>query len=730
MLKRGLRRASPIIFGTISGCSRNETRLERYARCLNNQAQPAVITARTAPESISASSDISSKKPSTLPNVDAGLDKLLHKVVQNRSLNASRLRHPETENDGLRLNLLGLPKYSPLFNPVSMRVSLPASEMVPLRERLLSIDPASPLQTLVDVLRDVSLLASVARGRLIEDYAFTTFVQLLQQKLQSSEEASFPQLHTMLQAFQSFHFEQLAHNHETSNILRNILDRKCMEALPMLTNHEAFILLDLWYLSSCSRLAHFPSFFLSKIKPSLTSMEPEEIVRLLFAVMLQRSADAGLMLTIERLILPHLSTFTASELAVICAGFFKTQTSPGSDLVDKLSNRLLALDGIVLQNDYNVTMYAKFLSRYAMPSLHDKIQKLLLKIKPHTENLSVTSCGHLGSLLETTLQADEDFLQRVAEKLLSKWPDVRLKDMAKITKTCAFLNFRPEFKGVDFFEIVKESAEKLLDVDTISTFPSKLVELLAALAQMNVFSTHLLGYLEKPVFFRNYSSQAKSLLADDDLLKLHYAVQLDFPDYELPVVPEKLLESTLRNKEMRDGPLNTAVASMQKGLETLLQDSDKHASKKSVAVLSPLPYAESVLVVRLKDFSPIPLPPDLITSKQRHLLRKPPSDHTCSVILYHPWWSYSSPLHKATGYREMKIRHLQALGYNVINVNQIDTQNLTFVQKIKMLRDRLFFEKYDTRASVIAPEKPGNILTSTVNFSASSERKVSIRDFV
>ena len=100
-----------------------------------------------------------------------------------------------------------------------------------------------------------------------------------------------------------------------------------------------------------------------------------------------------------------------------------------------------------------------------------------------------------------------------------------------------------------------------------------------------------------------------------------------------------------------------------------------------------------------------------------------------SVILYHPWWSYTSPLHKPTGYREMKIRHLEALGYNVISVDQIDTQNLTFVQKIKMLRDRLFFEKYDSRTGA-PPELSKDSLTSTVNFSALPERKVSIRDFM
>ena len=340
------------------------------------------------------------------------MDKLLNNVVQSRSVTTPRLRHPETENDGLRQNLLRLPNYKSLFNPVSVRVSLPASEMLVLRERLLAIEPSSPLQTLVDMLRDVSLLASVARGKLIEDYAFTTFVQLFTEKLKLTETTSFEQLHTLLQAFQRFHFEQLPHVHTISNILRNILDSKCIEAVPKLSKTEAFVLLDLWYLSSCSRLAHFPSLYLSKVKPSLTSIEPEDIVRLLFAMMLQRSADAGLMLTIERLILPHLSNFTASELAVICAGFFKTQTSPGSDLVDKLSNRLLALEIEDLQNDYNVTMYAKFLSRYGMPSLHDKIQRLLLKIKPNMTTLNVTSCGHLGSLLETILQVNYQNFKR------------------------------------------------------------------------------------------------------------------------------------------------------------------------------------------------------------------------------------------------------------------------------------------------------------------------------
>lgn len=73
----------------------------------------------------------------------------------------------------------------------------------------------------------------------------------------------------------------------------------------------------------------------------------------------------------------------------------------------------------------------------------------------------------------------------------------------------------------------------------------------------------------------------------------------------------------------------------------------------------------------------------------------------CSyVICYHPWWNYFTPTHDLTGDVQMKLRHLRQLGYQIVNVDQQEMQNFNFVQKMKFLRDKLFFDEFGTSATV------------------------------
>lgn len=199
-------------------------------------------------------------------------------------------------------------------------------------------------------------------------------MNLLANQVKSSNKISFAQIHSLLQSYQRFRFDQLLHDFVPAHVLRTTIDVKCLELLPEFTRTQAFILSDLWYLSSCSRLAEFPQYFISKIKPQVTSFKSHELVRLLLAISLQRFADPGLMLLIERILLTHVQTFTANEIAVVCAGFFKTQTTPGAELVDKVISRILSLDEDVLQNDSGLTSCAKFLNRYAVPAHHEQLK--------------------------------------------------------------------------------------------------------------------------------------------------------------------------------------------------------------------------------------------------------------------------------------------------------------------------------------------------------------------
>lgn len=83
-----------------------------------------------------------------------------------------RKLYHETENDGLRQSLMKMPKYGKSFGAASLRVSLPASQSVSLRERMCSADQLTDPKDHIALLVDVSCLASIARSRLMEDPAF------------------------------------------------------------------------------------------------------------------------------------------------------------------------------------------------------------------------------------------------------------------------------------------------------------------------------------------------------------------------------------------------------------------------------------------------------------------------------------------------------------------------------------------------------------------------------
>ena len=157
-----------------------------------------------------------------------------------------------------------------------------------------------------------------------------------------------------------------------------------------------------------------------------------------------------------------------------------------------------------MPNDVSTALFAKFLNRYAHPSMHESLQRFLVKSKSQVALLGIPALGHLCGIMETTLHADEDFLFRVCQRVLSSMPDVRLKDLSKIANLCSFFSYRPEIDGEDFFVALLRAADRSVKLSDVATYPSKLVELLAALAHMGLFSMRLLNFTKSPAFWKNY----------------------------------------------------------------------------------------------------------------------------------------------------------------------------------------------------------------------------------
>lgn len=86
--------------------------------------------------------------------------------------------------------------------------------------------------------------------------------------------------------------------------------------------------------------------------------------------------------------------------------------------------------------------------------------------------------------------------------------------------------------------------------------------------------------------------QPRSVQTDQELLRLYYAVEIDFPERERPILPASYIASLLIDQKSREGPIHTSITSLLTGLQTLLHEVDDDSGQKSVALFSPLPYAD------------------------------------------------------------------------------------------------------------------------------------------
>ena len=119
-------------------------------------------------------------------------------------------------------------------------------------------------------------------------------------------------------------------------------------------------------------------------------------------------------------------------------------------------------------------------------NVHEPLKEFVRKIKPFIPRLKLATVAHITGILEITLHLDEDFLDRVASKLLDSLHQARLKDITKIARTCSVLNHRPQVGDKDMFEELLIFVDRRLSREECLQHPSKCVELLAALARMGL----------------------------------------------------------------------------------------------------------------------------------------------------------------------------------------------------------------------------------------------------
>jgi hypothetical protein len=165
-------RLSPIMFHLAGRSAHSHAVPRTFVRQLaqNHEKPSLAVSSHDRNQNVR---DPAGFRPFPAPPISAEIDleSLLNNVL-SRSRSQSRKQHYETENDGLRQSLMQLPKYPATFSSTSGRVSLPAKQLALLREKINCANQLTDIRAVIELLADVSYLASIARGRLMEEPAF------------------------------------------------------------------------------------------------------------------------------------------------------------------------------------------------------------------------------------------------------------------------------------------------------------------------------------------------------------------------------------------------------------------------------------------------------------------------------------------------------------------------------------------------------------------------------
>lgn len=228
----------------------------------------------------------------------------------------------------------------------------------------------------------------------------------------------------------------------TRNFLElwKVLDDVCCERVQSWTTERCLLVCDHWYLLHLGKVNNFNWNAMKKLGRKVRKMPANHLVQTMFYTNLLRSPTAD-MIDFEMNMVKCVDRMRLDEIAVMCMGFFKTQThlrSPAllQTIYERLELEIAAVPDISLVNILKTLRYSSRLSQTA------QMQKLLTALVPQVPRLSLLSCLHvlqLGSdILLCHRPAIEACLQRFAAAPIA---EIRLKDMERVAFVIGVFNY-------------------------------------------------------------------------------------------------------------------------------------------------------------------------------------------------------------------------------------------------------------------------------------------------
>ncbi|XP_055632170.1 uncharacterized protein LOC129772247 [Toxorhynchites rutilus septentrionalis] len=300
-------------------------------------------------------------------------------------------------------------------------------------------------------------------------------------------------------------------------------DKACLAKVPSWNTEKLLFMADQWYPLRLAKVGKFVGKAVFKISSKLRKLNKDDLVRTVFYINLTRVPVEN-MIDIELNLKNNFYRFDIDDLAILCMGFFKTQTPIRSvELISKIYQ--LTMHNASTVKDISLAAILKLL-RYSSRIPHAQcMEQFLTVFTPEVPRISLFCCLHLALLGSDIHLGHQPCLEAVIERFIKDIKLLRLKDMERI----AFAIAQNNMTHTDNRDITLLSA--ILDempsrIDEITTYPKSYLTLLHFLTLKDVYREELITAAFEPRFLhmtygRNVASAGREVISLDGYLRIN-----------------------------------------------------------------------------------------------------------------------------------------------------------------------------------------------------------------
>ncbi|XP_055587762.1 uncharacterized protein LOC129740175 isoform X2 [Uranotaenia lowii] len=453
------------------------------------------------------------------------------------------------------------------------------------------------------------------------------------------------------------------------------LDAVCLNRVTDWNAEKLLHMADLWYPLRLVKVGNFVTKAVWKISARLRKLKKDLLVRTVFYINLTRVPLEN-MIDIEHNLHKNFHDFEIDDLAVLCMGFFKTETPVrGAEVLERIYQLTIHHAGDI--KDISLAAILKLLRYSSRIPQVPSMERLLTAYVSQIPRISQFCCLHLALLGSDVHLCHQPSLEAIIDRFTRDVQLLRLKDMERIAFVVAHFNMSlPDKKDNKLMEVI--IAELPNRIKEITQYPKCYISLLNFLSLKDFYREDLITAAFAPRFLqmtynRNLGGAGREVIALDSYIRINLRDK-NYQGNYFPAKPFRVVAKLTQDYVPNPNYRVTKSDRMLMEIQDTFRKRHKHAH-----IIHLLPHYQRPDVLLLYDtaegsfrdvealcppqYSGEILWKDGLLAAEDEQRRK---ELRLVAVVAGGWNCYVRDVNRFTGGFAMKLKQLQMIGYETL----------------------------------------------------------------